>query len=515
MDAELNLAILFSLSRYLRDEHGEEVFAEAASRADVSVDDVLKGKRWVSVEQVEAFAQYIDDLLEGDEIAFRKAAIYRLGEAYGPLRFILWALNPKAVSKKAMDNIHVVSSSGAYEVLGEGPRSIRVRFTSPRERSRHLCLMRQANMIAMPTFWGLPPAEVTEERCLGDGDEECIYDIKWRREQSWLPFLVGLGAGAATALAAALLDVGSLALWIGAPALGASVGHIVRLRRLNRANILYAQESNEALEQLAREATEARQEIIALSSRQREWSSLMEEQLVDRSATLEKVIETVKGLQKKKVAVVRDYSHDLRSPLTVMKCASAMMRELSDTKLPDDIEEVLDDLVLATAKMERILDELMSVVATESLSTRNPPEKIDVHAFADKVRRQLRAFVYGRDVRVSAFCSREAPESIDTDRLLFDRIVDNLLINAVKYTEKGSIVVEVDGIPGYLSVKISDTGRGIADDEIEHIFRPGGSSTESRADRSYGLGLSVVVKLLDDIGGRLEVLSKPGQGTTF
>jgi signal transduction histidine kinase len=116
---------------------------------------------------------------------------------------------------------------------------------------------------------------------------------------------------------------------------------------------------------------------------------------------------------------------------------------------------------------------------------------------------------------VSTLASRETPARIETDLLLFDRVIDNLLTNAAKYTERGSIVIELDGKPGFLTVKVSDTGRGIEEEDIRKIFEPDGSAKEARAKYSHGVGLSVVVRLLSLIGGRLEVMSLPGMGTTF
>jgi signal transduction histidine kinase len=118
-------------------------------------------------------------------------------------------------------------------------------------------------------------------------------------------------------------------------------------------------------------------------------------------------------------------------------------------------------------------------------------------------------------VRATVFATREVPEHVQIDPLALDRIVDNLLTNAAKYTERGSIVVEVDGSPGFLVVKVSDTGCGIQPEELERVFEVGGSSAESRRGDSFGVGLSVVVQLLDQMGGRLEIMSKPGSGTTF
>src|SRR5690606_21507544 len=106
-------------------------------------------------------------------------------------------------------------------------------------------------------------------------------------------------------------------------------------------------------------------------------------------------------------------------------------------------------------------------------------------------------------------------DRIETDPLIFERVIDNLCTNAAKYTERGSIVLELDGRPGFLVLKISDTGRGIAPERLEKIFAADSSPDAERAARSLGVGLSVVVTLMGQIGGRVEVMSKVGRGTTF
>jgi len=118
-------------------------------------------------------------------------------------------------------------------------------------------------------------------------------------------------------------------------------------------------------------------------------------------------------------------------------------------------------------------------------------------------------------IRTRVECSRSAPDVIEIDSLVVDRVVDNLLSNAAKYTERGSVFVELEGTPEFLVVQVSDTGCGIAPEAMWRIFEPGGSNPDSRRGDSFGVGLSVVTRLLQQIGGRLEVMSSPGEGTTF
>jgi signal transduction histidine kinase len=143
------------------------------------------------------------------------------------------------------------------------------------------------------------------------------------------------------------------------------------------------------------------------------------------------------------------------------------------------------------------------------------PQRVETAELVEALRRRLRALAFGRQVRTTALVTREAPAYLQIDPLALDRIIDNLLTNAVKYTDRGSIVLELDGTSGYLVIKVSDTGRGIAPDALDKIFHAGGSTVDSRRGDSFGVGLSVVVQLLGQIGGRLEVMSKSGSGTTF
>jgi signal transduction histidine kinase len=206
-------------------------------------------------------------------------------------------------------------------------------------------------------------------------------------------------------------------------------------------------------------------------------------------------------------------THDLRSPLTVISVATDWLKEHAG-RIPDG-GALVDDLTEAVVRMKRMTQELMQLATAQSSIMQLAPQRIDVGPITETLRRRIRALVHGRDIRASVFGTREAPEYIQTDPLLFDRVIDNLLGNAAKYTARGSIVLEIDGIPGFLVIKISDTGRGIEPEALEKTFTPGGSDPSQRANDSYGVGLSVVVQLLGQVGGRLEVMSKPGSGTTF
>jgi signal transduction histidine kinase len=143
------------------------------------------------------------------------------------------------------------------------------------------------------------------------------------------------------------------------------------------------------------------------------------------------------------------------------------------------------------------------------------PELIQTSQLVDPLRRRLAAYALGKHISTNVFATREAPPVIEMDRVVLDRVADNLLTNAVKYTEKGNVLVEIDGKPGFLTIKVSDTGRGIEEEEKARIFLPEGSDALRRAERSHGVGLSGVARLMNLVGGKIEVMSLAGKGTTF
>jgi signal transduction histidine kinase len=211
---------------------------------------------------------------------------------------------------------------------------------------------------------------------------------------------------------------------------------------------------------------------------------------------------------------LRGFSHDLMNPLAVLRATVERLRTGLDGTASER-EESLIDVENSVNHMIRMLEELMKVATTTREIIPLVPTPVDVRSLIEKLRRRLRALVRGRDLRINVTRTREAPDSIETDPLLLDRIVDNLLTNAVKYTEQGGISIEVDGGPTTLTLKVSDTGRGIPAEALPRSFEPGGSEPHLRAADSHGVGLSVVVQLLGRVGGRLEVMSTPGHGTTF
>jgi signal transduction histidine kinase len=305
-----------------------------------------------------------------------------------------------------------------------------------------------------------------------------------------------------------------LVTWITVPLLAAVLAGTLEMARVHRVNLEFAQESHEAIEELAKQEATARREILELHQRQRDWTRLMEQQIAERTRTFEEFVSSLRASQEERVITLRGFSHDMRNPLTLLNSIDALVMRMEDAS-QEEWRSLKEDHHAAVEQLNNMVRELAETFAPENGIIKMAPEPIKVEPLAERLRRRMRAMVFGRDIQVSVFATREAPEAIVIDPVIFDRIMDNLMTNAAKYTDDGSIIIELDGTPGYLVIKISDTGRGIDDTRIDNIFEAPDWNVKNRPRESWGVGLSVVVRLLADIGGRLEVMSKPDVGTTF
>ena len=109
--------------------------------------------------------------------------------------------------------------------------------------------------------------------------------------------------------------------------------------------------------------------------------------------------------------------------------------------------------------------------------------------------------------------------TINADLQAIERIMDNLIDNAIKYSEKGSDITisTINDSDGYIKVMIKDNGEGIADDDINHIFSRFYRTASARAteNQGSGLGLAIVKHLVNSLNGEVGIESKPHEGSTF
>jgi signal transduction histidine kinase len=199
----------------------------------------------------------------------------------------------------------------------------------------------------------------------------------------------------------------------------------------------------------------------------------------------------------------RDASHELRSPLTVIRMATSLL--LEDRDLSETRRRTAQRIQRACHDMEELTNAFL-LLARET-ETGLPVEAICVNdLIADEVERARLLLV---DKPVTAEVRSTNRVYVDAPEKVLSILMGNLLRNAFSYTEVGQVVVEI----GDRQVKIRDTGVGIPATRIEEMFRPFVRG-EGQRRGGHGVGLTIVRRLSDRFGWPINIESTPGVGTT-
>ena len=505
---DLNLAIARPLFAYIEAKHGRDALRTLANKTGIDEETLVRPRRWVMLEDFERVLAETREIA-GSDSAFMEACAFEMDKSYGPLALVFRAGTVRISYRVLAATVQFASRISSYALTHSSRNTVTLEYRSTKPESRLMCLSRQAQLPTVPLmFWKLPPARLTERKCIARGDDCCEYKLQWSEPLEWRWPLAGLVLGTLVAFVGRRFGVDETYAF---PAIGALFGSTIAFRQMvARANDFHT-DTTRRVGDLVKENEEAIEEVVKLHQRQEAFNSLLGERIEARTATLEAMVNELKSKGHESEVVLQTATHDMRNPLQVALLNAQVLSDESDPEVASLGKIIFDSVMSVEQQMKRLLQ----IAQQDAKAFEIHNQTMDVERFAERVRRNLQALVIARDIRTSAFRTREAPEAIETDVMLFDRVIDNLISNAVKYTERGSIVAEIGGTPGHLTFKISDTGRGIAPERLEKVFVGGQRDARPLLGESHGIGLSSAIRLLDEIGGRLEVMSKPGVGTTI
>ena len=225
-------------------------------------------------------------------------------------------------------------------------------------------------------------------------------------------------------------------------------------------------------------------------------------------------MDRIAELDRMKSDFLSNISHELRTPLTVITGVGRTLEESSDILSDEDHRDLLARLNANAATLDSMVAELLDFGRLEAGQLDIEPTDVDLRELLTGVTDRLSSLFRHHVVHVDV----EEGLTAQADPLLLERVVENLLTNAAKYTPAGSNVrVSAIGEGRDTVVAVEDDGPGIPPDELSHIgerfFRGGDPNT--RSTRGTGLGLALVSEILDLHGTYLEVESKPGMGSRF
>ena len=514
IEPNINMRILQSLIWFVKDHFNQEVLTSLSFKSGVPLKNLKACKGWISLEQAETVLEFVRELA-GSEETFMIACVYKMKESYGPLRFLLWATTPDKLLESGQKHFSTISTFSKGEVDKIGRGKFRLKYFSEREESKLMCLSRQAQSVALPTLWGLPEASLLETKCICNGDTHCEYELLTYNKSRLLPILLGLLIGLLASVSIYYFNlwpkIANIYLWGIAPLIGATLGYIFELKKASNHNLHIANDINEGLSKIVIENQETQQEIQSLHQRQKNWSRKLEHQVNMQITSNKAISEKLQSILTEQTTAIKGVSHDIKNPLTViLQTAELMVDDLSQKN-----KWMIEEQKVAVDRIRSLLGDMLQLENKGISAIKLVPEIIPVKPLEDSLRKRLIALSGDHHLKTTVISTKNIPGSITIDKVILNRIIDNLLTNAIKYTARGSILLEIDGKPGFLTVKLSDTGRGIAEEDMKKIFIAEGSDPSTRGKDSQGLGLSVVVRLLGRIGGELELMSQLNHGSTF
>jgi|LakMenEpi03Aug12_release.lakeMendotaPanAssembly.Ray.scaffolds.fasta_scaffold46349_3 signal transduction histidine kinase len=248
----------------------------------------------------------------------------------------------------------------------------------------------------------------------------------------------------------------------------------------------------------------------------REFS--LRDQVEKSRVQLESQNRQLSELDEAKTRFFANISHELRTPLTIMLGITERLKAVLAREHPTpQIEEMTAMLGQSGLRLLKLIDDLLDLVRfdTGHADVRRQPTLIEPHI--EGLLGSLRHLAEQDRVALFWKCEADAP-SIQLDRDKFDKILLNLVINAIKFTPSGGVIeVKVRVVDGGLSLTVEDSGVGIPPEVLPRIFERFWQvdTSSTRKFQGAGIGLALVRSLTEAMDGEVKVESKVGHGTTF
>jgi CheY-like chemotaxis protein/signal transduction histidine kinase len=279
---------------------------------------------------------------------------------------------------------------------------------------------------------------------------------------------------------------------------------------------------------------ESQQDVLRTANEelesQRRVLSEKNDELEAARVSLQQKAEELTRMSSYKSQFLANMSHELRTPLNSMLILSHLLAENEGKQLSNKQVEYARTIHSAGQDLLSLINQVLDLAKIEAGRQEIHVEPVPVVSVVKHVRRVFEPLAREKGLQLKIEVAQEVPQSIATDRQRLERILTNLLGNAIKFTENGHVALRVRrpradetvGREGLelehcIAFEVSDTGIGIAQADAQRVFAPF-EQVEGGIDRRHagtGLGLAISRESAGLIGGELRLLAGPGPGSTF
>ncbi len=280
------------------------------------------------------------------------------------------------------------------------------------------------------------------------------------------------------------------------------------------------QKSNAELEMQAKELEE-KAKLLELKNQEIELASL----------SLEEKAEQLSLISKYKSEFLANMSHELRTPLNILLILSKMLTENKNHNLTPEQVKYAQTIHSSGCDLLSLINEILDLSKVEAGKMPIEPRNVPISEVQEYLEQSFRPVADHKGLRFSFANATSRPEEIHTDPNRLQQILKNLLSNAFKFTEKGTVSLKIHRAPknqkfmvealnqarNVIAFSVADTGIGIPKEKQKIIFEAfqQADGTTSRRFGGTGLGLTISREIARLLGGILEVESSPGEGSVF
>ncbi|GAB3457155.1 hypothetical protein GCM10027321_11700 [Massilia terrae] len=270
---------------------------------------------------------------------------------------------------------------------------------------------------------------------------------------------------------------------------------------------------------IAREAEErasAQKEVMRLNAGLEQRVHERTGQLEQANAELERAIDEARRADQAKSAFLSSMSHELRTPLNAILGFAQILNSDALPASDDQKREFAGHIVKAGRHLLTLINEILDLAKIESGAVSLSVEPVGVDELLAECRVMIEPMAAARGIRT--LFPEPSGAMVRADRTRLKQVLLNLLSNAVKYNREGGSVVLacVPGDPGRLRLSVQDTGMGLSQAQLGQLFQPFNRlGQENGAQEGTGIGLVVTRRLVELMGGEIDVASSQGVGSTF
>jgi signal transduction histidine kinase len=234
----------------------------------------------------------------------------------------------------------------------------------------------------------------------------------------------------------------------------------------------------------------------------------------DMAATISNNIQELKDTDEFRKELISNVSHDLRTPIaSIQGYAETLLikKENIDVK---DRDNYLEIIYSSCERLKKLVGELFELSKLQANQVKLKPEPFSISELVSDIANKYRILSQKKGISINTFIPKDIPV-VEADILLIDRVLQNLIDNAIKFSRDGDTInIDIHKLDtAQVEIKISDSGEGIQQDELPYIFERYYKS--KKYSESTGLGLAIVKKIIDLHNTNIHVISQIGQGTTF